>query len=223
MGGSLFLCSGIRRTVTTYSPHHLALLRQENIYDTISSSPYHHPPLTPPSPETIVNNESSDILRILISAFDAHLPPSNQESLKGRSALLPPHLRAEITTLNNWVYETINNGVYKTGFSPSQLDYEANIAKLFAALDRLEAHLGQPEHQPYLFGEFITEADIRLYTTLVRFDVVYYTLFKCNVKMVRMDYPRLHAWLRRLYWSEGEETKGGVFRKTTLFDAVSRA
>lgn len=73
----------------------------------------------------------------------------------------------------------------------------------------------------YLFGEHITEADVRLYTTLVRFDIAYYALFKCNIKMIRMDYPRLHEWLRRLYWNEGPETAGGAFKKTTQFEVVS--
>jgi putative glutathione S-transferase len=170
---------------------------------------------------TIVNNESSDIIRILFEAFDDFLPLEKQEANKGKSAFIPSHLRDEIDSLNAWVYEGVNNGVYKTGFASSQLSYESNIAKLFKSLDRLEHHLSEDGHHPYLFGDFITEADIRLYTTMIRFDIVYYTLFKCNVKMIRADYPRLHAWLRRLYWSEGPETAGGVFKKTTLFDTVS--
>jgi glutathionyl-hydroquinone reductase len=111
-------------------------------------------------------------------------------------------------------------GVYKVGFATSQAAYNEHVFKLFQSLDRLELHLSQNVDQPYLFGEYITEADIRLYTTLVRFDVAYYSLFKCNIKMIRMDYPHLHAWLRRLYWSEGPETAGGVFKSTTNFDAV---
>lgn len=110
--------------------------------------------------------------------------------------------------------------MYKVGFATSQAAYNEHITKLFRSLDRLEYLLGQSGHHPYLFGEHITEADIRLYTTLVRFDVAYYTLFKCNLKMIRLDYPRLHAWLRRLYWGEGEELRGGVFKSTTDFDAV---
>jgi glutathionyl-hydroquinone reductase len=103
----------------------------------------------------------------------------------------------------------------------TQEAYDSNIYPLFNSLDRIEEHLGQPEHQPYLFGDHITEADIRLYTTLARFDVAYYLMFKCNLKMIRQDDPRIHLWLRRLYWDESEKTRGGAFKKTTFFDAVS--
>jgi putative glutathione S-transferase len=168
--------------------------------------------------ETIVNNESSDILNMLIHAFDPLLPEDQREPQKGFS---PTYLRREIDLFNAWVFDTVNNGVYKVGFATSQAAYNEHVTTLFQSLDRLEHHLSQPEHRPYLFGEHITEADIRLFTTLIRFDIAYYTLFKCNVKMIRIDYPRLHEWLRRLYWSEGPGTGGGAFRKTTNFDVVS--
>jgi putative glutathione S-transferase len=168
-----------------------------------------------------VNNESADIIRILSNAFDHLLPPDRREANKGPAALVPKHLRSEIDELNSWVYDTINNGVYKIGFATSQATYNKHINLLFQSLDRLEDHLSQPGHHPYLFGQHITEADIRLYTTLIRFDVAYYALFKCNMKMIRMDYPRLHAWLRSLYWNEGPETAGGAFKKSTDFDVVS--
>lgn len=170
---------------------------------------------------TVVNNESADIIRIFFEAFDHLLPPNLREATKGAAAFIPRYLRSDIDLLNSWVYDTINNGVYKVGFATSQTAYNEHVVKLFQSLDRLEYHLSQPQHYPYLFGQYITEADIRLYTTLIRFDVAYYTLFKCNMKMIRHDYPRLHAWLRRLYWSEGPETGGGVFRSTTHFDVVS--
>ena len=160
-------------------------------------------------------------MRILIHAFDHLLPPERREASKGSAALIPNHLRIEIDELNSWVYDTVNNGVYKIGFATSQAEYDKHITKLFLSLDRLEAHLSEPGYHPYLFGEHITEADIRLYTTLIRFDVAYYALFKCNIKMVRLDYPRLHAWLRRLYWDEGPETAGGAFKKSTHFEVVS--
>jgi glutathionyl-hydroquinone reductase len=136
--------------------------------------------------------------------------------------LLPSHLIKEIDYLNDWIHETINNGVYRVGFATSQSTYDAYILVLFESLDRLEMHLGEPGHAPYLFGEWVTESDVRLFTTLIRFDVVYYTLFKCNLKMVRYDYPRLHTWMRRLYWGYGAtgDMGGNVFRRTTLFDAV---
>jgi putative glutathione S-transferase len=160
---------------------------------------------------------------MLFEAFDPLLPPDRREVNKGVAAFRPANITTEMDLLNTWVYDTINNGVYKVGFATSQPAYNEHISKLFHSLDRLEEHLSQPKHYPYLFGQYITEADIRLYTTLVRFDVAYYTLFKCNKKMIRLDYPRLHAWLRRLYWSDGAETGGGAFRTTTHFDVVGNA
>ncbi|KAF2680202.1 glutathione S-transferase [Lentithecium fluviatile CBS 122367] len=171
---------------------------------------------------TIVNNESSEIIRMFFDGFDQFLSPERREANKGVAAFVPPHLRTEIDTLNAWVYDAVNNGVYKAGFASSQAAYNEHVTRLFQALDRLEYHLSQPGHYPYLFGSYITEADIRLYTTLIRFDVAYYPLFKCNLKMIRLDYTRLHAWLRRLYWSVGSETGGGVFKGTTHFDEIKR-
>jgi putative glutathione S-transferase len=168
----------------------------------------------------VVNNESAEITRMLCNAFDNLLPPERRETHKGPAGLIPTHLRHDIDDLNAWVFDTINNGVYKVGFATSQAAYDEHITKLFQSLDRLEHLFSQKGHHPYLFGEHITEADIRLFTTLIRFDVAYHTLFKCNMKMIRFDYPRLHAWLRRLYWSEGPETAGGAFKKTTHFDVV---
>lgn len=152
--------------------------------------------------------------------FDAFLPEHLRESTKGAAGLFPEHLRSDIEAMNEWVYNTINNGVYKTGFATSQAAYEEHVYPVFESLDRLEKHLGQSEHQPYLFGENITEADIRLYPTLIRFDVAYFTIFKCNLKMIRYEYPRLHDWMRRLYWDESERTGGGAFKKTVDFQHV---
>lgn len=157
---------------------------------------------------------------MLFEAFDPLLPVERQEANKGSAAFLPAHLETEINSLNSWVYDTINNGVYKVGFATSQQAYNEHVTKLFQSMDRLEDHLTHIEHYPYLFGRYITEADIRLFTTLIRFDIAYYTMFKCNLKMIRLDYPRLHAWLRRLYWSDGPETAGGAFKNTTHFDLV---
>ncbi|PGH18007.1 hypothetical protein AJ80_04628 [Polytolypa hystricis UAMH7299] len=167
--------------------------------------------------ETIVNNESSEIIRMLYSKFDDHVPENLREANKPGGGLYPEHLRKDIDEMNEWVYNTINNGTYKTGFATTQEAYEANLYPLFKSLDRVEEHLGQPGHQPYLFGEQITEADIRLYTTIIRFDVAYYLIFKCNLKMIRHDYPNIDRWLRRLYWDESEKTNGGAFKNTTLF------
>ncbi|KAL6704977.1 hypothetical protein ACN47E_007380 [Coniothyrium glycines] len=169
--------------------------------------------------ETVVSNESSEIIRMFYTEFDALLPEHQKEASKDDKALFPPHLRGEIEAMNEWVYDTINNGVYKTGFATTQEAYEQHVFPIFKSLDRLEEHLGQPGHSPYLFGDHITEADIRLYPTLIRFDVAYYSVFKCNLKMIRHDYPRIHDWLRRLYWDESERTNGGAFKKTVDFSA----
>ncbi|KAL4819020.1 haloacid dehalogenase [Aspergillus spinulosporus] len=166
--------------------------------------------------ETIVNNESSEIIRMFYTEFDHLLPEERREVNQPGGGLYPPHLRGEIDAMNEWVYDRINNGVYKTGFAATQEAYEANLYPLFEALDGLEEHLAQPGHQPYLFGEHITEADVRLYTTIARFDVAYYLIFKCNLKMIRHDYPLIDAWYRRLYYDESEKTRGGAFGKTTF-------
>ncbi|RVD89604.1 uncharacterized protein DFL_000606 [Arthrobotrys flagrans] len=166
--------------------------------------------------ETIVNNESSEIIRMFYTAFDEFLPESEREVNKTGGGYYPENLRKEIDEMNEWVYDKINNGVYKTGFASTQDAYLSNVVPLFESLDRLEKHLND-RGTKYLFGDHITEADIRLFTTLIRFDVAYYTIFKCNYKMIRYDYPQLHRWLRSLYWEDNSETKG-VFKQTTHFE-----
>jgi putative glutathione S-transferase len=170
---------------------------------------------------TIVNNESSEIIRMFFASFDQYLPFERREANKGIAAFIPNHLRAQIDTLNAWVYDDVNNGVYKAGFASSQSTYNEHVARVFRGLDRLENHLSQHRNYPYLFGYYITEADIRLYTTLVRFDVVYYPMFRCNLKMIRTGYPLLHNWLRRLYWGNDPSIRSGVFKETTHFNCVS--
>ncbi|KAI9816358.1 MAG: hypothetical protein M1832_005115 [Thelocarpon impressellum] len=171
--------------------------------------------------ETIVNNESAEIIRMFYSAFDGLVPEERRTASLPGGGYLPPALRAEIEAMNGWVYDDVNNGVYRTGFASTQATYEERVLPLFAALDRLEAHLGEARG-PYLFGAHVSEADIRLYPTIVRFDVAYHHFFRCNLRMVRHGYPRLHAWLQRLYWDEGVESNGGAFRKTTNFDHIKR-
>lgn len=158
---------------------------------------------------------------MLYTEFDAFIPEESRETRKGEKGLFPQHLSADIEAMNEWVYNTINNGVYKAGFATSQKAYEEHVYPIFESLDRIEEHLGQSGHHPYLFGENITEADIRLYPTIARFDVAYVTVFKCNLKMIRYDYTRIHEWLRRLYWDESARTNGGAFKKTTDFSIVS--
>ena len=166
--------------------------------------------------ETIVSNESSEIIRMFYTEFDGFLPEGMREVNRPGGGFYPEGLRGEIDEMNEWVYEKVNNGVYKTGFATTQQAYEDNLFPLFEALDRLEKHLGGWEEKgPYLFGEFVTEADVRLYTTLIRFDVAYYGIFGCNLRMIRHDYPKLSKWLRNLYWS------GGAWKDTVDFWTVS--
>lgn len=136
---------------------------------------------------TIVNNESSEILRILDSAFDVYTPV--------RENLYPQALCAKIDGVNAVVYDNVNNGVYRCGFAGGQASYERAFERLFATLDHLDEQLGRTR---YLLGETRTEADWRLFTTLVRFDAVYYIHFKCNQHRVA-EYPNLSRFLRELY------------------------
>jgi putative glutathione S-transferase len=139
----------------------------------------------------VVNNESSEIIRMLNSEF---------KGLAGDDVdFYPAPLRAEIDRVNETVYANINNGVYRAGFARSQAAYEAAYDGLFATLDELEARLGR---QRYLVGRQITEADWRLFPTLVRFDVAYVSLFKCNRQRIA-DYPNLLNYMRELYQVPG--------------------
>ena len=140
---------------------------------------------------TIVNNESADIVRILNSAFDAFGDPSLD--------FYPEPLRAGIDEVNALVYENVNNGVYRAGFATSQEAYEEAFDALFGTLDELETRLSR---QRYLVGGRITEADWRLFTTLVRFDAVYYGHFKCNRRRL-VDFPALWGYTRDLYQVPG--------------------
>ncbi len=140
---------------------------------------------------TIVNNESSEIIRIFNSAFN-HLTGD-------QSDYYPERLQAEIDEINQSVYDNINNGVYRAGFATTQSAYEAAFERLFDTLNLVEQRLGQ---QRYLVGDLITEADWRLFTTLIRFDAVYYGHFKTNLKRIE-DYPNLSNYVRDLYQIEG--------------------
>ncbi|GAP93251.1 putative glutathione s-transferase gst3 [Rosellinia necatrix] len=154
----------------------------------------------------IVSNESSEILRMFGTAFDSQLPAPY-----AAVDLYPEPLRARIDEAGAWTYDLINNGVYKCGFATTQEAYDRNVVALFGALDRAEAVLREGPG-PYFFGDVLTETDIRLYVTLVRFDPVYVQHFKCNIRDIRGGYPALHRWLRRLYWDGGD-----AFRATTNF------
>ena len=141
---------------------------------------------------TIVSNESADIIRMFNSAFDGvGAKPGDY---------YPEDLREQIDSVNERVYHTVNNGVYKSGFATSQDAYREAVTELFDSLDWLEAMLS--DDRPYLLGDRLTEADWRLYTTLARFDPVYHGHFKCNKKRL-LDYPKLAALGRRLHNHDG--------------------
>ena len=141
---------------------------------------------------TIVNNESADIIRMLNSAFDGFdgVDPIDY---------YPAALAGEIDALNERIYDNVNNGVYRCGFAGSQAAYDAAFERLFSTLDELDARLGE---QRFLCGSSITEADWRLFATLVRFDVAYYGQFRCNRQRL-VDYPQLWPYTRDLYQQPG--------------------
>ena len=141
--------------------------------------------------QTIVSNESSEIIRMFNSEFDG-LTGSNLD-------FYPLDLREKIDTINDRIYHTLNNGVYKSGFATSQEAYEEAVTALFETLDFLEGVLGENR---YLTGDRLTEADWRLFTTLVRFDAVYVGHFKCNIRRI-IDYPNLSNYLLELYQVPG--------------------
>jgi putative glutathione S-transferase len=152
---------------------------------------------------TIVSNESADILRMFGSAFD---------QVGAREGdFYPEPLRAEIDALNEHIYHDVNNGVYRAGFATTQNAYEEAVVPLFAALDELEVRLGQGR---YLLGDTLTEVDIRLFTTLIRFDPVYHGHFKCNLRRIA-DYPALSRFVRDVYQLPG-------VAETTNFDHIKR-
>lgn len=141
--------------------------------------------------ETIVNNESAEIIRMFNSAFDGIGAKAGD--------YYPEDLREAIDEINDEVYANVNNGVYKAGFATSQQAYEEAVVPLFATLKKIEKRLSE---QRYLAGNRLTEADWRLFTTLIRFDAVYYGHFKCNVRRIA-DYPNLSNYLRELYQVPG--------------------
>lgn len=141
--------------------------------------------------QTVVNNESREIMRMFDTQFDA--------VAENRVTLYPAGLETQVDEAISGMYEAVNNGVYRAGFAFTQEAHEEAIQGLFAALDRYESLLAD---QRYLCGEFLTEADVCLFTTLFRFDPVYYVHFKCNVRRIS-DYPVLSAYLRDIYQTDG--------------------
>ncbi|CCD22483.1 S-glutathionyl-(chloro)hydroquinone reductase NDAI_0A03260 [Naumovozyma dairenensis CBS 421] len=179
--------------------------------------------------QTIVNNESADIIRMLNSGVFDELR-DNEGKTNGDIDLVPKQLEKEIDEFNSWVYDNINNGVYKAGFAESSSVYEKEVTNVFNHLDKLEKVLqgtyedlqskyGKDNEKEILkhyfaVGQQLTEADVRLYTTIVRFDPVYVQHFKCNFTTIRDGYPYIHKWVRNLYWNYK------AFGLTTNFDHI---
>ncbi len=141
--------------------------------------------------ETIVSNESSEIIRMMNDGFAAF---SN-----GDRDMYPEDLQSEIDDWNDLIYNTINNGVYRAGFSTSQSAYDEAVRGVFKTLDKLETRLSDNR---YLCGDRLTEADVRLFPTMIRFDVAYFGAFKCNIRRL-IDYPKLWAYTREIYQMPG--------------------
>ncbi|KTR05788.1 glutathione S-transferase [Aureimonas ureilytica] len=154
--------------------------------------------------DTVVSNESADILRMFNSGFG--------DLTKNRVDLYPTDLRAEIDALNERIYPRLNNGVYRAGFATTQLAYEEAFADVFAELGELEDWMSKGG--PFLFGDRLTESDIRLFVTLVRFDAAYYGLFKCNQRRLA-DHPALQAYMLRILSLPG-------VRETVSIDHIKR-
>jgi glutathionyl-hydroquinone reductase len=151
----------------------------------------------------IVSNSDDDLMRMFNSAFNRFTD--------SRLDLYPEALRKDIDELNAFIYENVNDGVYRAGFATSQLVYEKAVRRLFDALDQLEARLAS---QRYLFGKQCVETDWRLFVTLVRFDAVYHGHFKCNIRRIA-DYPNLFGYLKDLYQTDG-------IAETVNFDHIKR-
>ncbi|KAL8033930.1 hypothetical protein ABFS82_13G189800 [Erythranthe guttata] len=165
------------------------------LYDLASanySGKYTVPVLWDKKMKTIVNNESEEIIRMFNTEF-------NDIAEHAEVDLYPLHLQSQINEVNDWVYDGINNGVYKCGFAKKQAPYDEAVTKLYEALDKCEGILSK---QRYLCGETLTEADIRLFVTLIRFDEVYAVHFKCNKKLLR-EYPNIFNYTKEIFQIPG--------------------
>ncbi|KAF5860299.1 hypothetical protein ETB97_001719 [Aspergillus alliaceus] len=165
--------------------------------------------------EKVISNESGDLMRMLYSSFDALLPPELQEMNLPGGGFYPNDLRADIEKLNSLIHSSLNAGVYNVGLASSQEAYDEASDKVFDLLDQVEQRL---QSNRFLLGPNITETDLRLYTSIARFDVAYYTVFRCNLKMIRLDYPAIDRWYRQLYHT-GVPWSQSAFEETTDFFA----
>lgn len=171
---------------------------------------YSVPVLWDKETQSIVNNESAEILRWLPTAFESIAPSGlpNQDM-----DLYPEAKRKEIDELSEWMQSEINAGVYKAGFAPDQETYDKNVPILFRALNKLEKMIAS-NGGPFILGKQMTELDIRAYPTIVRFDTIYVQHFKCNLGTIRHNYPVINNWLKHLYW----DIPG--FKETTDFKHI---
>jgi len=200
---------------TTPDPLHEGYTHLRDIY--FEQNPQYEGRFTVPTlydkkTKRIVSNESSEIIRMLYTEFD-HLVGDEFKSVD----LFPAKLQNEIEAMNKWVYDDVNNGVYKSGFATTQEAYTTAVTTLFVSLARLESHLSSSQTPYLLSAPAPTEADIRLFTTLIRFDPVYVQHFKCNLHDIRSGFPHLHAWMRHLYWDYP-----AAFAATTQFEHIKR-
>ena len=172
---------------------------------------YSVPALWDKKTNRLVNNESLELLRILNTGFNSIVP----DEYKKRD-FYPDHLKKDIDQVGKWMQDDLNFGVYKAGFAPNQETYDRNVVVVFKALNRLEQLLSK-NGGPYVLGKELTELDLRLFPTLIRFDAVYVQHFKCNLGTIRHDYPLLNEWMKNLYWN----VPG--FKETTDFRHIKEA
>ncbi|KAL3230773.1 Glutathione S-transferase omega-like 2 [Nakaseomyces bracarensis] len=212
----------------TFDPHH-QFERLSQLY--LKCNPEYKDRFTVPvlwdtETQSIVNNESSEIIRILNSeAFDEFRDKKDTVV----EDLVPKDIEADIDEFNKWVYDNINNGVYKAGFSENPKNYEDEVTNVFNHLDKVEKILADTYKKLegecggdkakiltkfFAVGERLTEADVRMYTTIIRFDPVYVQHFKCNFTTIRDGYPHIHLWMQNLYWNYP------AFRYTTDFNHI---
>ncbi len=185
LNGFHFLSEAYRAT----DPHYRGRVTVPVLWDTVT--------------KRIVSNSDDDLMRMFNQAFD--------RVTDSRLDLYPERLRGEIDDLNGFIYEYVNDGVYRAGFATSQRVYEKAVRRLFDALDQLDARL---QTSRYLFGKTFVETDWRLFVTLIRFDAVYHGHFKCNIRRI-IDYPNLFAYLKDLYQTDG-------IADTVNFDHIKR-
>jgi putative glutathione S-transferase len=166
---------------------------------------YSVPALWDKKTNQMVNNESLELLRNFNTGWNSILPDEYK-----KIDFYPEHLRKEIDEIGKWMQDDINTGVYKAGFAPDQATYDKNVVPVFKALNRMEELLSKTGG-PYILGSELTELDLRLFPTLIRFDPVYVQHFKCNLGTIRHDYPLLNNWMKNLYWNVP------AFKETTDF------